>query len=182
MSIQSNLNQALSVFGVMAQMSPDLKKKKELQKLGQYEKSLTKIAATPGSYDVKRRNKLEEKFAEIAEKRADIDPTPENYRELTKADPQPISTSAPITDYDEYLKYQYEEDPEYRAQVDAMRAQEQERKAAADLQRAQEEKRKSREISDMMKTRISWGGTLGDLDEKLRARILDQIKKGDLDE
>ena len=85
MSIQSNINQIISVAGVLAGMNPQVKalgeKRTQLAELNKKESVLAKQYDV-AKYDLNRQEQIESDLTDIAEERFDISPTTKNYEEV----------------------------------------------------------------------------------------------------
>ena len=168
MSIQSNINTALSLASLLATQSPTLKAKAEeraeLKKLGHRE-TVTKEAYKEAAKvsDVETAEQLEQQLEDIQTQKFNLRPSADILSEKLANrygqfdDPEMEAASSKIT--------------EAKSRIERYKA---EKKAAEELKAKQEERRKSRrKFIDFMKDEpTSLGATIGELDPKLQKQIL----------
>ena len=196
MSIQSNVNTALSLASLLATQNPALRakaeKRAELKSLGRKEEVLSKaVSESGGAGDSKIAQELTDQLGELKKQQFELDPSAESFqayrqqryhttegqKERTttvREDPQAVAEEL-------YEKAQYKR--EVLSNLDAMmnpgKAQEAAAKAQEATKVAQEQKRATRrKFTDYLKDEpTSLGGTFSQLDPKLQKAIASQYSK-----
>ena len=196
MSIQANINQMLSLAGILASQSPQLtamaKKREELSELSKKEKVLQKqyeivsgstapkegesdkrpvadefgTEVFTGIPDVNRAEKIEGELANIAQERFVFSPSDETYAAALQSDQEP-GPNVP--------KEASERVSAFKRHLEA------EKKAQEAVKVKQEETRKTRRnFLDYMKDEpTSLGGTFKELDPALQKKIISQYSKAE---
>ena len=185
MSIQSTINQGLSLVSVLASQSPGLRalseKRAKVRDLAGRESAIREaITTTQATGDIAGAEPYGEELADIKKQQFELDPTAENYKAYRETKPQRVAETA--ADPEEVIQETYEKEKEaryIRGRIDAMH--EADRRAQEALQAAQETKRNTRrKFTDYMADEpTSLGGLFSDLDPKLQRAIAAQYTKSD---
>lgn len=173
MSIQSNINTALSLASLLATQNPTLRAKAEERrdfKLLEKKENVTKEAYKEAAKirDVETAGQIEQQLEDIQTQKFNLRPSADILSEKLAnrygqfEDPELQEASDRIT--------------EARMDIESYKA---EKKATEELKVKQEERRKSRrKFIDFMKDEpTSLGGTFGELDPKLQKMIASQYSK-----
>lgn len=137
MSIQSNINQIISVAGVLAGMNPQVKalgeKTTQLRDLKKRESVLAKQYDV-AKYDLNKQEQIEADLTGITEERFNVSPTAKNYEEVLRSTYQAPSALS-------------EESVAENRQLSAQLQKEKEAREALEIE--QERLRKSKEFASM---------------------------------
>jgi hypothetical protein len=196
MSIQSNVNQMISIAGVLLNTNPtlqarakareeakakELERKKTLENLTQKKAILKEgIDVAAGEAKPEVGEALLKKYGATALEQFELDPTKENLADYTSTLPGPSVT---FKEEPEKIAQELYEEEEYQREVqdylNMYRGMSE--KATGVLSAKQEEKRKTRRnFLDYIKEEpTSLGGTVGELDPKLQKAIAKNYSKSE---
>lgn len=178
MSIQSNINQMISLASILSSQTEGYKTKQEAKRLGKKERALTEardIAAKEGTgRGTKMAEQYQEQIQEVKKAQFENAPSAQGLREIEDLE-RPVATIQ--EEPEEIAKQRFEAEEREREVNDFL---DQYRKASQTARNAlevkQAEKRDSRaSFLDYLEEPTSLGGTVKDLDPKLRDLIADQL-------
>lgn len=164
MNIQSNINQTLSLAGMLIAMNPTVKARAEtreaLSKLSREEQVLSKQYEHL-AYDPERAGAVESRMTDIAQKQFETDPSEASYEKLLRT----YYEGSPLLS------------PEVSARVNQIRS---EIKARQSVTAKQEQKRASRrKFTDYLQDEPVLGGKFSELDPKLQKQIASTYSKSE---
>lgn len=181
MSIQSNINQGLSLAALLATQNPSLqeiaKKRSEIASLNKQEKAINAAIESTGK-DIAAKEPYGEQLTEVKKRQFELDPTAESFKAYKETTPTRVATFE--ADPEEIAQERYESElKEQEVNQYLQMYRNAETKAQETLQTKQEEKRKTRRnFLDYMKDEpTSLGGTFGELDPALQKKIANQYSK-----
>lgn len=152
MSVQANINQMLSLAGILASQNPSLqaavKRKSELSRLNKKEKALrTAIAATGANIAAKE--PYGEQLSDVKKKQFELNPTDETFKAYEDITPKRVSETA--ADPDEIAKERYEnEQKQQEVDQELQRLKNADKSASAAVEKRNTEIKKSREFAKMI--------------------------------
>ena len=152
MSIQSNINQGLSLASLLLSQNPEIKavgdrraKERELQR---QEKALTTAIESTGS-DIAAKEPYGEKLSEVRKKKFELNPTPESFKAYEDATPKRVSTVE--ADPEDIAKEKYEsEQKQQEVDKELQRLKDADKSASEAIEKRNEEIQRSREFAKMI--------------------------------
>ena len=172
MSIQSTLNQGLSIAALLTTQSPGFKAKQEARiqtrNLAQQEKAINKQLEALPAGDLEKREQLRGDLTEIKDKQFRLNPTKETYEAYSemRGGQTQVAKEDPLNVAQELFEDEQRQQ-EINSYLDQMRAA---AKKSTDHLIAEQERLKN--------TPTSLGVTIGELSPKTQAYIQKQLKEG----
>lgn len=183
MSIQSNINQGLSLAALLATQNPSLqeiaKKRSEIASLNKQEKAINAAIESTGK-DIAAKEPYGEQLTEVKKRQFELDPTAESFKAYKETTPTRVATFE--ADPEEIARERYESELKQQEVNQYLQMyRNAETKAQETLKTKQEEKRKTRRnFLDYMKNEpTSLGGTFGELDPTLQKKIASQYSRAE---
>lgn len=183
MSIQSNINQGLSLAALLATQNPSLqeiaKKRSEIASLNKQEKAINAAIEATGK-DIAAKEPYGEQLTEVKKRQFELDPTAESFKAYKgKKSERVLNTPAQPEDIAQERYEQESKQQEVNQYLQIYRGAE--TKAQETLKTKQEEKRKTRRnFLDYMKDEpTSLGSSFGELDPALQKKIASQYSRAE---
>lgn len=153
MSVQANINQMLSLAGILASQNPTLqakvKRRTELSSLSKQEKALrTAIAAIDANIAAKE--PYGEQLSEVKKKQFELNPTDESFKAYTDITPKRVATTEATPE--EIAQERYESEQKESEVNQYMQA---DKKASEAVEKRNAEIKKSREFAKMITEGVS---------------------------
>lgn len=183
MSIQSNINQGLSIASLLISQNPQVqaaaKKRTDIRNLSQQEESINKAIESTGS-DIAAKEPYGEALSDIKKKQFELSPSEETFKAYKETTPSRVLTVEASPEEIAQERFEAEQkEAEVNQYLEMYRSAE--TKAQENLAVKQNEKRNTRRnfLDYMRDEPISLGGAFGELDIKLQKKIAQQYSKAE---